>query len=140
MLEWRRNRERLSKSPEQVARIVESMAKHQNNIPVTRATAEQYSRVQEIVPEAEFNSIARTIVVRRNETIRGKGTVLIVSAGTSDVPVAEEAVVTLGVLGNAVETLYDVGVAELHQLLDRRERLLSARVCYRCCRDGRSIA
>ena len=116
------------KSPEQVARIVESMAKHQNNILVTRATGEQYSRVQEVVPEAVFNPTARTIVVRRNDTIRGKGTVLVVSAGTADVPVAEEAVVTLGVLGNTVETLYDVGVAGLHRLLDRRERLLAARV------------
>jgi NCAIR mutase (PurE)-related protein len=67
-------------------------------------------------------------VVRKDETIRGKGTVLVISAGTSDVPVAEEAVVTLKVLGNTVDSLYDVGVAGLHRLLDRRDRLAKARV------------
>jgi NCAIR mutase (PurE)-related protein len=67
-------------------------------------------------------------VVTKDQTIRGKGTVLVISAGTSDVPVAEEAVVTLKVLGNTVDRLYDVGVAGLHRLLDRRERLTNARV------------
>jgi pyridinium-3,5-biscarboxylic acid mononucleotide synthase len=116
------------KSPEQVARIVESMAKNQHNILVTRATEEQYFRVRDAVPAAEFNATARTIVVRKDETIRGKGTVMVISAGTSDVPVAEEAVVTLTVLGNVIDALYDVGVAGLHRLLDRRDRLTKARV------------
>jgi NCAIR mutase (PurE)-related protein len=116
------------KSPEQVARIVESMGKNQHNILVTRATEEQYLRVREIVPEAEFHAIARIITVRKDETIRGKGTVMVISAGTSDVPVAEEAVVTLKTLGNTVDPLYDVGVAGLHRLLDRRDRLAKARV------------
>jgi NCAIR mutase (PurE)-related protein len=116
------------KTPEQVARIVESLARNTHNILVTRATAEQHARVRDIVPEAEFHAAARTIVVRKDETIRGKGTVLVISAGTSDVPVAEEAVVTLKVLGNTVDSLYDVGVAGLHRLLDRRDRLTNARV------------
>ncbi|HET9129466.1 MAG TPA: nickel pincer cofactor biosynthesis protein LarB [Terriglobia bacterium] len=116
------------KTPEQVARIVESLAKNQHNILVTRATPEQYSRVRDLIPEAEFNEAARIIAVRKDETIRGKGRVLVVSAGTSDVPVAEEAVVTLQILGNTVDPLYDVGVAGLHRLLDRRERLAAARV------------
>jgi pyridinium-3,5-biscarboxylic acid mononucleotide synthase len=116
------------KTPEQVAGIVESLARNQHNILVTRATAEQYARVRGIIPEAEFHEAARIIVVRKDETIRGKGTVLVVSAGTSDVPVAEEAVVTLKVLGNTVDALYDVGVAGLHRLLDRRDRLANARV------------
>jgi len=67
-------------------------------------------------------------VICRDRTIRGKGTVLVVSAGTSDIPVAEEAVVTLKLMGNNVEALYDVGVSGLHRLLDRRDRLASARV------------
>jgi len=116
------------KTPDQVAGIVESLAKNTHNILVTRATAEQYARVQEVVPEAAFHAVARTIVVKKDETIRGKGTVLVISAGTSDVPVAEEAVVTLEVLGNIVDPLYDVGVAGLHRLLGRRDRLINARV------------
>ena len=116
------------KSPEQVARIVESMAKNQHNILVTRASEEQYTRVRDVVPEAEFHASARTIVVRKDHTIRGKGTVMVISAGTSDMPVAEEAVVTLQVMGNTIDALYDVGVAGLHRLLDRRDRLAEARV------------
>jgi len=116
------------KTPQQVARIVESLAKNTHNILVTRATAEQYAHVREIAPAAEFHASARTIVVMKDQTIRGKGTVLVISAGTSDVAVAEEAVVTLKVLGNTVDPLYDVGVAGLHRLLDRRDRLTSARV------------
>jgi NCAIR mutase (PurE)-related protein len=84
--------------------------------------------VKEVEPSAEFHEPARAISVRRDGTKRGKGVVLVVSAGTSDIPVAEEAVVTLKVMGNDVEVLYDVGVSGLHRLLDRRERLASARV------------
>src|SRR5439155_2491713 len=103
-------------------------AKNDLYILVTRATREQYGRVQEVATAAEFHERARTIVVRKSEAVQGKGTVLVVSAGTSDVPVAEEAVVTLNVMGNRVDTLYDVGVAGLHRLLDRRGRLDAARV------------
>ena len=113
---------------EQIAQIVERMNKHDHNILVTRATAEHFVRVKQVVPEAEFHEAARTIVIRKDKTILGKGTVMVVSAGTSDMPVAEEAVVTLNVMGNDVESLYDVGVAGLHRLLDRRERLKQARV------------
>jgi hypothetical protein len=116
------------KSPEQVARIVESMSTHQHNILVTRASEDQYLKVRKVVPEAVFHAAARTIVVQKDETVHGKGTVMVISAGTSDVPVAEEAVITLKVLGNTVDALYDVGVAGLHRLLDRRERLVAARV------------
>jgi len=116
------------KTPDQVAGIVRSMDRNQSNILVTRASAEQYASVQAVVAEAEFNPVARTIAVRKDQTLRGKGTVLVVSAGTSDIPVAEESVVTLQLLGNPVESIYDVGVAGLHRLLNRRERLLSARV------------
>jgi NCAIR mutase (PurE)-related protein len=116
------------KSPQQVARIVKSMAENRHNILVTRATEAQYSHVCDVVPAAEFDAEARTIVVQKDHTIRGKGTVMVISAGTSDVPVAAEAVVTLKVMGNTVDPLYDVGVAGLHRLLDRRDRLAQARV------------
>ena len=116
------------KTPEQVARIVEAMHKHDHNILITRATGAHFERVKHIAPEAEFHEGARAIVIHKDKTIRGKGVAMVVSAGTSDMPVAEEAVVTLKVMGNHVDSLYDVGVSGLHRLLDRRERLANARV------------
>ncbi len=116
------------KTADQVARIVEAMNRHDHNILVTRATTEHFVRVKELVPAAEFHEAARAIVVRKDDRILGKGKVLVITAGTSDMPVAEEAVVTLNVMGNHVDSLYDVGVAGLHRLLDRRDRLNAARV------------
>lgn len=116
------------KTVEQVGRIVESMYRHDHNILVTRTTEAHFERVKKVAPEAEYHEGARAIAIRRNTTILGKGTVMVVSAGTSDIPVAEEAVVTLNVMGNKIDSLYDVGVAGLHRLLDRRERLTQARV------------
>jgi NCAIR mutase (PurE)-related protein len=118
----------LGKTVEQVARIVESMCKYDHNILVTRTTKSHFERVKAIAPEAEFHEGAQAIVIVKDSTIHGKGTVMVVSAGTSDMPVAEEAVVTLRIMGNEVDSLYDVGVAGLHRLLDRRERLAKARV------------
>jgi NCAIR mutase (PurE)-related protein len=116
------------KSVNQVARIVEAMNKHDTNILVTRATAEQFERVRQVIPQAEFHEGARAIVIWKDKRTLGKGTAMVVSAGTSDMPIAEEAVITLKVMGNTVDALYDVGVAGLHRLLDRRERLSAARV------------
>jgi pyridinium-3,5-biscarboxylic acid mononucleotide synthase len=116
------------KTAEHVVKIVQSMAAHQHNILVTRATTEQFALVKQAVPEVQLNEAARTIVLKRDATLRGKGTVMVISAGTSDIPVAEEALVTLDIMGNNVEKLYDVGVSGLHRLLDRRERLATARV------------
>ncbi len=118
----------MGKTVDQVAKIVESMRKHDHNILITRTTPATFERVRQIAPEAEFHEGARAIVIEKNATIPGKGTVMVVSAGTSDMPVAEEAVVTLKVMGNPIDSLYDVGVAGLHRLLDRRERLAKARV------------
>jgi NCAIR mutase (PurE)-related protein len=116
------------KTPDQVAKIVQSMLPGKHNILVTRANSEQYDHVKRIEPTAQFHDAARAIAVCRDDTIRGKGTVVVVSAGTSDIPVAEEAVVTLKMMGNNAEAIYDVGVSGLHRLLDRRERLAAARV------------
>src|SRR4030095_8859311 len=104
------------------------MHKHDHNILITRATSSQFDRVKQIAPEAEFHEGARAITVIKEKKIYGKGTVMVVSAGTSDMPVAEESVVTLRVMGNHIDSLYDVGVSGLHRLLDRRERLAKARV------------
>lgn len=116
------------KSPDQVARIVRSLAAHGTNVLVTRSNAEQFELVSAEFPDAVFRERSRTVTIQRDHTVRGKGTVLVVSAGTSDIPVAEEAQVTLELMGNPVQTLYDVGVAGLHRLLDRRDMLLEARV------------
>jgi pyridinium-3,5-biscarboxylic acid mononucleotide synthase len=116
------------KTVDQVARIVEAMHKHEHNILVTRATLAQFERVQTIAPEANFHQGARAITIIKDDKIHGTGTVMVVSAGTSDMPVAEEAVVTLRVMGNNVDSLYDVGVSGIHRLLDRRDRLTKARV------------
>jgi len=116
------------KTVEQVARIVESMYKHDHNVLVTRTTSLHFDRVKQIAPEATFHESARAITIIKDTTIRGKGTVMVMSAGTSDIPVVDEAVVTLRVMGNEVDSLYDVGVAGIHRLLDRRDRLAKARV------------
>jgi NCAIR mutase (PurE)-related protein len=116
------------KTVDQVGGIVESMHKHDHNILVTRSSPAQFDRVKQIAPEAEYHEGARAVTVIKDKRMHGKGTVMVVSAGTSDMPVAEEAVVTLRVMGNTVDSLYDVGVSGLHRLLDRRERLAKARV------------
>lgn len=116
------------KTAEQLVRIVESMYKHEHNILVTRTTAEHFDCVKQIAREAEFHPDARAITILKDARIQGKGIVMVVSAGTSDMPAAEEAVVTLKIMGNHVDSLYDVGVAGLHRLLDRRDRLAKARV------------
>jgi len=116
------------KTVEQVARIVESMYKHDHNILITRASLSQYERVKQIAQEAEFHERGRAIAIMKDRKIVGRGTVMVISAGTSDMPVAEEAVVTLRVMGNQVDSLYDVGVSGIHRLLDRRERVTKARV------------
>jgi len=117
-----------SKTVEQVARIVEAMYKHDHNILITRASLSQYERVKQIAPDAEFHEGGRAIAIMKDRKIVGRGTVMVISAGTSDMPVAEEAVVTLRVMGNQVDSLYDVGVSGIHRLLDRRERVAKARV------------
>jgi len=116
------------KTVDQVVKIVESMYRNDHNILITRSTKEHFERVRQIASEAEYHEGARTIAIRKDTTLYGKGTVMVISAGTSDMPVVEEAVVTLKVMGNTVDALYDVGVAGIHRLLDRRERLKEARV------------
>ena len=81
---------------------------------------------------AEYRELARAIVLQRDLHTYGKGTIAVVSAGTSDIPVAEEAVVTAELMGNDVEHFYDVGVAGIHRLLANREALMKARVIIVC--------
>jgi NCAIR mutase (PurE)-related protein len=120
------------KTPGQVAQIFARLAEHGTNVLVTRATPKQFAAVQEIAPKAEYRELGRCIVLRQDRKRYGKGTIAVVSAGTSDIPVAEEAVATAEAMGNAVTHLYDVGVAGLHRLLAHRGDLTRARVVIVC--------
>jgi NCAIR mutase (PurE)-related protein len=120
------------KTPGQVAGIFSRLAKHGGNVLATRASEKQFAAVKKKVRGVEFRELGRAIVLKRDETKYGKGVIAVVSAGTSDIPVAEEAVVTAEVMGNEVEHFYDVGVAGIHRLLANREALTKARVVIVC--------
>lgn len=117
----------LGKTPEQIAEIAQRIVARGHALLVTRADREAWDRVRAVLPEAEYHEVARAITLAR-EMPPGKGTVLVVSAGTSDLQVAEEAAVTARLMGNAVDCLYDVGVAGIHRILSERDRLAAARV------------
>ena len=118
-----------SKSAEQLLTIVERMAEKGSNILVTRLSAEKAAPLLELHPAGEYEPDARTFtLVQRPIVPAGHGKVLVVCAGTSDIPVAREATVTARMLGNEVEELVDVGVAGIHRLLARAERLREAAV------------
>jgi pyridinium-3,5-biscarboxylic acid mononucleotide synthase len=120
------------KTPAQVAGIFARLAQHHPNVLVTRADEKQFASVQKEEPKAEYRALARAILLKRDRKKYGKGAIAVVSAGTSDIPVAEEAVVTAEVMGNDVEHLYDVGVAGIHRLLANRRSLTAARVVIVC--------
>ncbi len=116
------------KTAKQVAEIFSRLADHGTNVLATRATEEQFEAVQKKVEGAEYRALARCIVLRQDEKKYGKGRIAVVSAGTSDIPVSEEAVVTAEVMGNDVQHVYDVGVAGIHRLMANRGTLADARV------------
>jgi NCAIR mutase (PurE)-related protein len=120
------------KTPSQMAQIFSRLAQDGGNILATRASEQQFAAVKKKVRKAEYRELARAIVLQRDRKKYGKGTIAVVSAGTSDIPVAEEAVVTAEVMGNDVEHLYDVGVAGIHRLLANRETLTRAHVIVVC--------
>ena len=116
------------KTPAQVAAIADRIVAAGHNLLVTRTTAEAFAEVSRLLPGASFNASARTISLQVAEVPKGVGTIVVAAAGTSDLPVAEEAVACLEAMGNPVDRLYDVGVAGLHRLLAVHDRLTSARV------------
>ncbi|HLW85576.1 MAG TPA: nickel pincer cofactor biosynthesis protein LarB [Candidatus Sulfotelmatobacter sp.] len=120
------------KTPANLAQIFSRLAKHGGNILATRADERQFAAVKKKIRTAEYRNLARAIVLQRDTKTYGKGTIAVVSAGTSDIPVAEEAVVTAELMGNEVEHFYDVGVAGIHRLLANREALMKARVVIVC--------
>jgi NCAIR mutase (PurE)-related protein len=120
------------KSPAQVAGIFTRLAKHGGNVLATRADEKQFAAVKKKVRGVEYRELARAIVLERDQKTYGKGMIAVVSAGTSDIPVAEEALVTAELMGNDVQHFYDVGVAGIHRLLANREALTKARVVIVC--------
>ncbi|HJT70111.1 MAG TPA: nickel pincer cofactor biosynthesis protein LarB [Terriglobales bacterium] len=122
----------MGKTPAQVATIFERLAARGKNVLATRASKEQFSAVKKVVRGAKFHASARAIVLHRERTRYGKGLIAVVSAGTSDIPVADEAVVTAELMGNEVQRFYDVGVAGIHRLLAHRKEIGRARVVIVC--------
>jgi hypothetical protein len=116
------------KSPAHIATIAVRIVGRGHSLLVTRTDEAAYAAVAAEVPAAQFHPVARAITLQQQDIAPGHGVVLVVAAGTADLPVAEEAVVTAEIMGNSVERLYDVGVAGLHRLLSAHNRLTAARV------------
>ena len=120
------------KTPAQVAQIFARMAAHGGNVLATRADEACWQAVQAVEARAVYNASARTITLEQAPAAPGKGTIAVVCAGTSDLPVAEEAAVTARIMGNVVELIADVGVAGIHRLLAQKTSLQAARVLIVC--------
>jgi NCAIR mutase (PurE)-related protein len=118
----------LGKTPAQIAAIAAEIVRRGSTLLVTRASDAAYAEVRAVAPAAEYYADARIIALRQQDVTPGKGRILIVAAGTSDLPIAEEAALTAELMGNEIDRLYDVGVAGIHRLLGERARLDAARV------------
>ncbi len=118
----------VGKTPAQVAAIASRILQHGHSLLVTRATPDAYAAVRDIDARAVYHEDARAITLPQGEAPRGHGRILVVSAGTSDLPVTEEAIVTAELMGNDVDRLIDVGVAGLHRVIREQDRLSAARV------------
>jgi hypothetical protein len=118
----------LGKKPDQIVRVAKSLLAHNPNLLITRASAPVFQRIKKQVRVARFYPDSGCIVIRRDKVIYGDRPIPVISAGTSDISVAEEAAVTAQVMGNRVETILDVGVAGLHRLLESSRKLSDCRV------------
>jgi NCAIR mutase (PurE)-related protein len=118
----------LGKTPEQIARISQEILKKGSNLLVTRVEPAVWAKLRAKLPRAVYNEAARTVSSMLAPPPPGRGTIVVLTAGTSDIPVAEEAAVTAEALGNKTERIYDVGVAGIHRLFGQIERIRRARV------------
>jgi len=116
------------KTKPQIVSIIKTMLSRNSNILATRATEEIYKAVVDLFPDATYNADARAIMIRRVKIEKPDTYIAIVTAGTSDIPVAEEAAVTAEMLGNDVKRIYDVGISGIHRLLDNLDVIKKARV------------
>lgn len=120
------------KTPRQVVGIFKRMAAQGGNVLATKAEAAHFEAVHKVIRRAKYNAPAQAIFLKQDRKNYGKGVVAVISAGTSDIPVAEEAATTAEVMGNEVNRLYDVGVAGIHRLLANKKALDEARVVIVC--------
>ena len=118
----------LGKTPAQISAIAERIVGRGQSLLVTRAQPDTFAAVRIVVPNAEYHLDARAITFSQGEIAPGKGTIIVSCAGTSDLPIAEEAAITAHMMGNTIERLYDVGVAGIHRILSEHKRLQQARV------------
>jgi NCAIR mutase (PurE)-related protein len=117
-----------SKTPEQVCRIAQEIVKRKHNLLVTRVEPAVYGKLKREIPGCRYDRMGKIAYLKQKAPLPGKGTVVIITAGTSDIPVAEEAAVTCEMMGNTVERVYDVGVAGLHRLFGEMEKIRKARI------------
>jgi pyridinium-3,5-biscarboxylic acid mononucleotide synthase len=118
----------LDKKPEHVAAIVRSLLPYKTNVLVTRCTRRVFARIKRVTVKARYHDAAQAASIIQDSSLYGAGVIHVVCAGTSDIPVAEEAALTARLMGNTVQTTFDVGVAGIHRLLSVREALAAARV------------
>jgi len=116
------------KTTTQILKIFKTMSKRDHNILATKANNKIFSSVKKHHPNAEYNKLAKTIIIKKEKNKPKKGKILVITAGTSDIPVAEEAVVTAELMGNNVEKAYDVGVAGVHRLFDIKDKIFESDV------------
>jgi len=118
----------LGKTVDQIVQIAQSILEKKSNLLITKVEQAVFSQLKKEMPQLEYNDLAKAAYFRHNTKLTGKGKIAIITAGTSDIPVAEEAYVTCEILGNDTVKLYDVGVAGLHRLFGEMDKLKEARV------------
>lgn len=118
----------LGKTADQIIKISREILKKGDNLLVTKVDPSVYKKVKAQLPSVQYNAAAKTIYCKQKKGIEGKGKIIVITAGTSDIPVAEEAAVTCEVLQNDVERIFDVGVAGLHRLFGEYDKITEARV------------
>jgi pyridinium-3,5-biscarboxylic acid mononucleotide synthase len=116
------------KTDAHILKIAKAIVRKGGSLLVTRVGEATYRKVRKAIPAAEYSALGRTISLKKKPAAAGKGLIVVLTAGTSDIPVAEEAAVTADMLGNDVERIYDVGVAGLHRLLGEYDRIKRAKV------------
>ncbi len=116
------------KTDTQILKIAEAILKKGSNLLITRVEPKVYTKIKKQIPKTRYNSLAKAIYLKQKNPPPGKGRIVIITAGTSDIPVAEEATVTCEILGNEVDKIYDIGVAGLHRLFGELGTIKKARV------------
>jgi NCAIR mutase (PurE)-related protein len=116
------------KTDDQILKIATAILKKGSNLLITRVERKVYKKIKQQIPKARYNSQGKVIFLKQSPPPPGNGRIVIITAGTSDIPVAEEAVVTCEILGNEIDKIYDVGVAGLHRLFGELDTIRNARV------------